>query len=72
MIANESWTFETTMDNIAKVFEAVGVVIIIIGGIYALLPPGGFVRTYAGSTPGTPAMRARPLSSAGRTRAVSR
>ena len=30
-------TFEETMDTIAKAFEAVGVVIIIIGGVYALL-----------------------------------
>ena len=38
MLANdEPGTFEETMDNIAKVFEIVGVVIIIIGGLYALV-----------------------------------
>jgi len=30
-------TFEETMDNIAKGFEAVGVAVIVIGGIFALL-----------------------------------
>ena len=37
MLATEGWTFEETMDNIAKGFEVVGVAIIVIGGIYALL-----------------------------------
>ncbi|MGI9644157.1 MAG: DUF1622 domain-containing protein [Ilumatobacteraceae bacterium] len=30
-------TFEETMDNIAKAFEAVGVAVIVIGGVFALL-----------------------------------
>ena len=33
----DDWTFEHTMDNIAKAFEVVGVVVIVIGGLYALL-----------------------------------
>jgi uncharacterized membrane protein len=34
---NDDWTFVHTMDNIAKAFEVVGVVVIMIGGVYALL-----------------------------------
>lgn len=33
----EDWTFEETMENIAKAFEAFGVAIIVIGGPYALV-----------------------------------
>ena len=35
-MSDDSWTFEQTMDNVAKGFEVVGVVIIVIGGLYAL------------------------------------
>jgi uncharacterized membrane protein len=31
------WSFEETMGNIAKVFEAVGVLVIVIGGLYAAI-----------------------------------
>ena len=38
MLANDdSWTFEGTMDNVAQVFEVVGVVVIIIGALYSFL-----------------------------------
>ncbi len=33
----EGWTFERSMDLIAQIFEVVGVVVIIIGAVYALL-----------------------------------
>ena len=36
MIPDE-WTFEETMEAVAQGFEVVGVVIIILGGLYALL-----------------------------------
>ncbi len=36
LASTDSWTFEQTMDNVAKGFEVVGVVIIVIGGVYAL------------------------------------
>ena len=32
-----SWTFDEAMDNVAQAFEVVGVLIIVIGGLYALV-----------------------------------
>lgn len=37
LASDNSWTFEETMDNIAKAFEVVGVLIIVVGALYALV-----------------------------------
>mgnify|MGYP001817444291 FL=1 len=37
LASDDSWSFEQTMDNVAKAFEVVGVVVIIIGALYAFV-----------------------------------